>query len=113
MGRACCYTLRQTKKEEIFLLMFPFHCVIIIATKLQQNNNNQNGNIIKMFPQTLLFLRYENMITQDNEKIKSTFKKNFLLMYYYCLCQIYPCYGHFLTLGIIRKTATTLQKGVI
>lgn len=55
--------------------MFPFRYVIIIATKLQQNNNNRKGNIIKMFPQTLLFLRYENMITQDITKINSTFKK--------------------------------------
>ena len=113
MGRACCYIIYGKQKEEIFLLMFPFRYVIIIATKLKQNNNNRKGNIIKMLPQTLLFLRYENMITQDNEKIKSTFKKNFLLMYYYCLCQIYPCYGHFLTLGIIRKTATTIERSVI
>lgn len=102
--------IKTNKKEEIFLLMFPFQCVIIIATKLQQNNNNRKGNIIKMLPQTLLFLRYENMITQDNEKIKSTFKKIFLLMYYYCLCQIYPCYGHFLTLGIYGKPLPLYRK---
>ena len=53
MGRACCYIICDKQKEEIFLLMFPFHCVIIIATKLQQNNNNRKGNIIKMLPQTL------------------------------------------------------------
>lgn len=63
--------IKTNKKEEIFLLMFPFRCVIIIATKLKQNNNNQKGNIIKMLPQTLLFLRYENMITQDIIKINS------------------------------------------
>lgn len=70
------YVSDKQKKEEIFLLMFPFHCVIIIATKLQQNNNNQKGNIIKMFPQTLFFLRYENMITQDITK-SNTINENF------------------------------------
>ena len=105
------YHLGKQKRGNIF---------VDVSSLLCYNDNNHEtkintskGNIIKMLPQTLFFLRYENMITQDNEKIKSTFKKIFLLMYYYCLCQIYPCYGHFLTLGIIRKTATTIERSVI
>lgn len=102
----------QTKRGNIF---------VDVSSLLCYNDNNHEtkisitkGEHCKNASSPLCFLNgFKNMITQDNEKIKSTFKKIFLLMYYYCLCQIYPCYGHFLTLGIIRKTATTIERSVI
>ena len=63
-----------------------------------------------MLPQTLLFLRYENMITQDITKINSTFKK---ISFNDVLPQMVtdlPSHSH---LGIIRKTATTIERSVI
>ena len=114
MGRACCYiiVLYKQKRGNIF---------VDVSSLLCYNDNNhetkitptERGTLQKCFLSTLFFKKgfNKNMITQDITKINSTFKK-------ISFNDVLPLVETNLTtsdsrLGIIRKTATTIERSVI